>query len=247
MWKWIQAFASPKNFYRISQKIIPWFLAPFIILVLVGLYWGLIVAPVDYQQGESYRIMFIHVPAAWMSMFVYLVLAIAGGIGLIWQIKLAYVVAKVSAPIGAAFTFLALVTGAVWGKPMWGTWWVWDARLTSELILLFLYLAYMSLNNAFDNPKTASKASSVLAIVGLVNLPIIHYSVNWWNTLHQGASVSINKMAIQDADMLIALLLMGMAFKFLYGALMLMRARDEVLAREQNASWVKKVIMEHKQ
>ncbi len=246
MWKWIQAFASPKNFYQISQKIIPWFLVPFIILALVGLYWGLIVAPVDYQQGESYRIMFIHVPAAWMSMFIYLVLAISGGIGLIWQIKLAYVVAKVSAPIGAAFTFLALVTGAVWGKPMWGTWWVWDARLTSELILLFLYLAYMSLNNAFDNPKTASKASSVLAIVGLVNLPIIHYSVNWWNTLHQGASVSVNKVAIQDADMLIALLLMGMAFKFLYGALMLMRARDEVLVREQNSSWVKKVIMEHK-
>ncbi len=246
MWKWIQAFASPKNFYQISQKIIPWFLVPFIVLALVGLYWGLIVAPVDYQQGESYRIMFIHVPAAWMSMFVYLVLAISGGIGLIWQIKLAYVVAKVSAPIGAAFTFLALVTGAVWGKPMWGTWWVWDARLTSELILLFLYLAYMSLNNAFDNPKTASKASSVLAIVGLVNLPIIHYSVNWWNTLHQGASVSVNKVAIQDSDMLIALLLMGMAFKFLYGALMLMRARDEVLVTEQNSSWVKKVIMEHK-
>jgi heme exporter protein C len=246
MWKWIQAFASPKNFYQISQKIIPWFLVPFIILALVGLYWGLIVAPVDYQQGESYRIMFIHVPAAWMSMFIYLVLAISGGIGLIWQIKLAYVVAKVSAPIGAAFTFLALVTGAVWGKPMWGTWWVWDARLTSELILLFLYLAYMSLNNAFDNPKTASKASSVLAIVGLVNLPIIHYSVNWWNTLHQGASVSVNKVAIQDSDMLIALLLMSMAFKFLYGALMLMRARDEVLVTEQNSSWVKKVIMEYK-
>jgi heme exporter protein C len=246
MWKWIQAFASPKNFYQISQKIIPWFLVPFIILALVGLYWGLIVAPVDYQQGESYRIMFIHVPAAWMSMFIYLVLAISGGIGLIWHIKLAYVVAKVSAPIGAAFTFLALVTGAVWGKPMWGTWWVWDARLTSELILLFLYLAYMSLNNAFDNPKTASKASSVLAIVGLVNLPIIHYSVNWWNTLHQGASVSVNKVAIQDADMLIALLLMSMAFKFLYGALMLMRARDEVLVTEQNSSWVKKVIMEYK-
>lgn len=246
MWKWIQAFASPKNFYQISQKIIPWFLVPFIILALVGLYWGLIVAPVDYQQGESYRIMFIHVPAAWMSMFIYLVLAISGGIGLIWQIKLAYVVAKVSAPIGAAFTFLVLVTGAAWGKPMWGTWWVWDARLTSELILLFLYLAYMSLNNAFDNPKTASKASSVLAIVGLVNLPIIHYSVNWWNTLHQGASVSVNKVAIQDSDMLIALLLMGMAFKFLYGALMLMRARDEVLVTEQNSSWVKKVIMEYK-
>ncbi|BAF61720.1 heme ABC transporter permease [Candidatus Vesicomyidisocius calyptogenae] len=246
MWKWIQTFASPKNFYQISQKIILWLLIPFIILMLIGLYWGLIVAPIDYQQGESYRIMFIHVPAAWMSMFVYLVLAISGGIGLIWKIKLAYVIAKVSAPIGVAFTFLALTTGAVWGKPMWGTWWVWDARLTSELILLFLYLAYMSLNNAFDNPKTASKASSVLAIMGLVNLPIIHYSVKWWNTLHQSASVSVNKVAIQDVDMLIALLLMGMAFKFLYGALMLMRARDEVLVIEQNSSWVKRIIMEHR-
>ncbi len=246
MWKWIQIFASPKNFYQISQKMIFWLLIPFIVLILVGLYWGLIVAPIDYQQGESYRIMFIHVPAAWMSMFVYLVLAISGGIGLIWKIKLAYVIAKVSAPIGAAFTFLALTTGAVWGKPMWGTWWVWDARLTSELILLFLYLAYMSLNNAFNNPKTASRASSVLAIMGLVNLPIIHYSVKWWNTLHQSASVSVNKVAIQDVDMLIALLLMGMAFKFLYGALMLMRARDEVLVIEQNSSWVKKVIMEHR-
>ncbi|NYT52104.1 MAG: heme ABC transporter permease [Candidatus Vesicomyosocius endoextente] len=246
MWKWIQTFASPKNFYQISQKMIFWLLIPFIVLILVGLYWGLIVAPIDYQQGESYRIMFIHVPAAWMSMFVYLVLAISGGIGLIWKIKLAYVIAKVSAPIGAAFTFLALTTGAVWGKPMWGTWWVWDARLTSELILLFLYLAYMSLNNAFNNPKTASRASSVLAIMGLVNLPIIHYSVKWWNTLHQSASVSVNKVAIQDVDMLIALLLMGMAFKFLYGALMLMRARDEVLVIEQNSSWVKKVIMEHR-
>ncbi len=244
MWKWIQAFASPQIFYRISDKIIPWFLYPFIVLTMIGLYWGLVVAPVDYQQGDSYRIMFIHVPAAWMSMFVYLVMAIAGGIGLIWRIKLANVVAKVSAPIGAAFTFLALVTGAVWGKPMWGTWWAWDARLTSELILLFLYLAYISLNNAFDNPKTAAKASSILAIVGLVNLPIIHYSVQWWNTLHQGSSVSVNRVAIQDADMVIALLVMSVAFKLLYGALMLMRARDEVLVTEQNSRWVKAVVME---
>jgi len=148
MWKWIQAFASPQNFYRISEKLIPWFLYPFITLTLVGLYWALIVSPPDYQQGESVRIMYVHVPAAWMSLFIYVVMAVAGAIGLIWQIKLANVVASVSAPIGAAFTFLALVTGAVWGKPMWGTWWVWDARLTSELILLFLYLAYISLNNA---------------------------------------------------------------------------------------------------
>lgn len=241
MWKWIQAFASPQNFYRISEKLIPWFLYPFIALTLVGLYWGLVVSPADYQQGDSVRIMYVHVPAAWMSLLIYVVMAIAGAIGLIWQIKLANVVASVSAPIGAAFTFLALVTGAVWGKPMWGTWWVWDARLTSELILLFLYLAYMSLNNAFDNPKTAAKASSVLAIVGLVNIPIIYYSVEWWNSLHQGSSVSVTKVSMQ-IDMFIALMLMSFAFKFLYGALVLMRARDEVLIREQNSRWVKEII-----
>jgi len=241
MWKWIQAFASPQNFYRISEKLIPWFLYPFIALTLVGLYWALIVSPVDYQQGDSVRIMYVHVPAAWMSLFIYVVMAVAGAIGLIWQIKLANVVASVSAPIGAAFTFLALVTGAVWGKPMWGTWWVWDARLTSELILLFLYLAYMSLNNAFDNPKTAAKASSVLAIVGLVNIPIIYYSVEWWNSLHQGSSVSVTKVSMQ-IDMFYALLLISFAFKFLYGALVLMRARDELLIREQNSRWVKAII-----
>ncbi|RUM78086.1 MAG: heme ABC transporter permease [Candidatus Thioglobus sp.] len=242
MWKWIQAFASPQNFYRISKKLIPWFLYPFIALTLVGLYWALIVSPPDYQQGESVRIMYVHVPAAWMSLFIYVVMAVAGAIGLIWQIKLANVVASVSAPIGAAFTFLALVTGAVWGKPMWGTWWVWDARLTSELILLFLYLAYISLNNAFDNPKTAAKASSVLAIVGLVNIPIIYYSVEWWNSLHQGSSVSVTKVSMQ-IDMFYALLLISFAFKFLYGALVLMRARDEVLIREQNSRWVKAIVM----
>ncbi|HIM57855.1 MAG TPA: heme ABC transporter permease [Gammaproteobacteria bacterium] len=242
MWKWIQAFASPQNFYRISEKLIPWFLYPFIALTLVGLYWGLIVSPPDYQQGDSVRIMYVHVPAAWMSLFIYVVMAISGAIGLIWQIKLANVVASVSAPIGVAFTFLALVTGAVWGKPMWGTWWVWDARLTSELILLFLYLAYMSLNNAFDNPKTASKASAVLAIVGLVNIPIIYYSVEWWNSLHQGSSVSVTKVSMQ-IDMFIALMLMSFAFKFLYGALVLMRARDEILVREQNSRWVKAIVM----
>jgi heme exporter protein C len=244
MWKWIQAFASPKNFYRISGKLTPWFLYPFILLSIIGIFWGLIIAPTDYQQGDSYRIMFVHVPAAWMSMFVYFILAIAGGIGLIWQIKLASIVAKISAPIGVAFTLIALITGAVWGKPTWGTWWAWDARLTSELILLFLYMAYISLNNAFDNPKTAAKASAILAIVGLVNLPIIHYSVRWWNTLHQGSSIGVNKMAIQDSDMLIALLLMGLAFKFLYAALVLMRAQNEVLITEQNTGWVKQLIKE---
>jgi heme exporter protein C len=247
MWKWIQAFASPQNFYITSKKIIPWLLYPCIVLCIVGVYGGLFVVPPDYQQGETYRIMFVHVPSATMSMSVYFVMAVASGIGLIWQIKLANVVAKVSAPIGASFTFLALVTGAVWGKPMWGTWWVWDARLTSELVLLFLYLAYMSLGNAFDNPKTASKASSILAIVGLINLPIIKYSVEWWNTLHQSASIStvekISKPAI-DGSMIWPLFVMFIAFGLMYGALMLMRARDEMLIREQNSRWVKAIITE---
>jgi heme exporter protein C len=175
-----------------------------------------------------------------MSMTVYGIMAIAGGIGLIWQIKMAEVVAKVSAPIGAAFTIIALATGAIWGKPMWGTWWVWDARLTSELILLFLYLAYMSLNNAFDNPRTAAKASSILAIVGLVNLPIIHYSVKWWNTLHQGYTVGTG--GLKDPDMGIALGIMFLVFVLLYAALVTIKAKTEVLTREQNSRWVKDLV-----
>ncbi len=245
MWKWIQAFASPKIFYQTSEKIIPWLMAPFIALSLVGLYWGFVVSPADYQQGDSVRIMYVHVPAAWMSLFIYVVMAVASAIGLIWQIKLAHIVAKVSAPIGAAFTFLALATGSIWGKPMWGAWWAWDACLTSELILLFLYLAYISLNNAFDNSKTADKAAAVLAVVGLVNVPIIYYSVEWWNSLHQGSSISMTKVSMQ-IDMFIALMLMSFAFKFLYGALVLMRARDETLIREQNSSWVRAVVEENK-
>ena len=214
------------------------------VLIIIGLYWGLVLAPADYQQGESFRIIYIHVPSAWMSMLVYFIMAVAGGIGLIWQIKMAEVVAKVSAPIGATFTLIALITGAVWGKPMWGTWWVWDARLTSELILLFLYLAYISLNNAFDNPKTAAKASSILAIVGLVNLPIIHYSVKWWNTLHQGSMFNDISNPSIHPDMLWPLLIMVFAFQFLYGVLALVSARDEVLVREQNSRWVRAVVME---
>ncbi len=245
MWKWIQAFASPRNFYQISEKIIPWLMLPFVMLSLIGLYWGFVVSPADYQQGDSVRIMYVHVPAAWMSLFIYVVMAVASGIGLIWQIKLAHIVAKVSAPIGAAFTFLALATGSIWGKPMWGAWWAWDARLTSELILLFLYLAYISLNNAFDNSKTADKAAAVLAIVGLVNIPIIYYSVEWWNSLHQGSSINMTKVSMQ-IDMFIALMLMSFAFKFLYGALVLMRARDETLIREQNSRWVRAVVEENK-
>jgi heme exporter protein C len=243
MFKWFKKCASPQYFYQISGKIATVFLGIFLILTVVGLYWGLVIAPTDYQQGDSYRIMFVHVPAAWMSMFIYIVMAIYAVIHLVWNIKLTDVVVKVSAPIGAGFTIIALVTGSIWGKPMWGTWWVWDARLTSELILLFLYLGYIALYNAFDNYKVASKMSNILVLVGIVNIPIIHYSVKWWSTLHQGASVSVVKQSAIHIDMLIPLLIMAMAFKFFYGYLLLYTSKYEILVREQNSRWVKEEVL----
>ena len=233
--------ASPKYFYSIAGMLIPWLATASLLLFLAGLYYGLVKAPPDYQQGDSYRIMFIHVPAAWMSMFVYMVMAGAGAIGLIWRIKLAEVVAISSAPIGAWFTFLALATGSIWGKPMWGTWWVWDARLTSELILLFLYLGVIALYNAIDDKRTAARAVAILALVGVVNIPIIHYSVEWWNTLHQGPTITkLDKPSIH-LSMLIPLLLMAFAFKLYYIFVVLMRARCEVLERERNTGWVREL------
>jgi len=233
--------ASPKHFYRLAGLWIPWLAVICAGFMLTGLYQGLLVAPADYQQGESYRIMFIHVPAAWMSMFVYVVMAGAGAIGLIWHMKLAEIVAISSAPIGASFTFLALVTGSIWGKPMWGTWWVWDARLTSELILLFLYLGVIALYNAVDDKRTAARATSILALVGVVNIPIIHYSVEWWNTLHQGPTVTKFDTPSIDMRMLIPLLLMAVAFKLFYAVVVLMRSRCEVLQRERNTQWVREL------
>ncbi len=233
--------ASPKHFYRLAGLWIPWLAVICAGFMLTGLYQGLLVAPPDYQQGESYRIMFIHVPAAWMSMFVYVVMAGAGAIGLIWHMKLAEIVAISSAPIGASFTFLALVTGSIWGKPMWGTWWVWDARLTSELILLFLYLGVIALYNAVDDKRTAARATSILALVGVVNIPIIHYSVEWWNTLHQGPTVTKFDTPSIDMRMLIPLLLMAVAFKLFYAVVVLMRSRCEVLQRERNTQWVREL------
>ncbi len=233
--------ASPKYFYSIAGTLIPWIGSACLLLTLAGLYYGLLVAPADYQQGDSYRIMFVHVPAAWMSLFIYMVMAVAGAIGLIWRIKLAEVIAISSAPIGASFTFLALITGSIWGKPMWGTWWVWDARLTSELILLFLYLGIIALYNAIEDKRTAARATSILAIVGVVNIPIIHYSVEWWNTLHQGPTVTKFDAPSIDISMLIPLLLMAGAFKLFYAFVLLMRARCEVLNRERNTQWVKKL------
>lgn len=242
MFRFFHQLASPRYFYNIAGRLIPWLAVAFGLFTVAGLYYGLIVAPPDYQQGDSYRIMFIHVPAAWMSLFVYVVMATAGAMGLIWRMKLAEVVAISSAPVGAAFTFLALITGSIWGKPMWGTWWVWDARLTSELILLFLYLGVIALYNAVEDKRTASRAVAILAIVGVVNIPIIHYSVEWWNTLHQGPTVTKFDKPSIHIDMLIPLLLMAIAFKLYYGMVLLMRSRCEVLDRERNAQWVRELV-----
>ena len=242
MWTWFHKLGSPKHFYRISGYFLPWFGAGSLLLLLAGLYLGLYKAPPDYQQGESYRIIFVHVPAAWLSMFVYMVMALASAISLIWKMKLADVVAKSSAPIGASFTFLALVTGSLWGKPMWGTWWVWDARLTSELILLFLYLGYMALESAIEDKRVAARACAILALVGVVNIPIIHYSVEWWNTLHQGATVTKLDTPSIHPSMLWPLLIMALSFKLYYGTLLLMIARAEVLERERSSGWVQNLV-----
>ncbi|MGW8311150.1 MAG: heme ABC transporter permease [Thiogranum sp.] len=242
MLRFFHQLGSPKHFYRIAGRWIPWLATACVLLMLAGFYQGMVVAPTDYQQGDSYRIMFIHVPAAWMSLFVYVVMAVAGAIGLIWHMKLAEVIAISSAPIGASFTFLALVTGSIWGKPMWGTWWVWDARLTSELILLFLYLGVIALYSAIEDKRTAARATSILAIVGVVNIPIIHYSVEWWNTLHQGPTVTKFDAPSIDVRMLIPLLIMAVAFKLFYALVVLMRARVEVLERERNAQWVRELV-----
>jgi heme exporter protein C len=222
--------------------LIPWLAAITAILLLVGLYLGLFVAPPDYQQGQSYRIIFVHVPSAWMSMFIYTFMAVLSAIYLIWNIKLADVMARSSAVLGASFTALALATGALWGKPMWGAWWVWDARLTSELILLFLYMGYIALVMAIEDVRTAARAGAVLILVGVVNIPIIHYSVEWWNTLHQGPTVTkLDKPSIH-LSMLVPLLLMAGAFQLYYFAVVLMRARSELLDRERRSEWVRELI-----
>lgn len=237
-WSWFHQYASPKVFYPFAGRLIPWLWGITGILLAAGLYLGLFVAPPDYQQGETVRIMFIHVPAAWMSMFIYVTMAGAGAVGLAWNIRLAEVAASASAPIGATFTFLALVTGSLWGKPMWGTWWAWDARLTSELILFFLYIGIMALEASIDDAKRAARACAILALVGVVNIPIIHFSVEWWNTLHQPASVSkVGKPSIH-LSILIPLLTMALAFTVYYVTVMLMRMRADILEREKHTSWV---------
>jgi heme exporter protein C len=234
MFLWFHKLGSPPHFYRIAGKWIPWLTWIFLALLLAGLYGGLILAPPDYQQGESYRIIFVHVPAAWMSLFIYVVMAFCGAVIIVWRMKLAEVVLISSAPIGASFTFLALVTGSLWGKPMWGTYWVWDARLTSELILLFLYLGVIGLHNAIEDKRIAARAVAILALVGVVNIPIIHYSVEWWHSLHQGASLSKFDKPSMPPSMYVPILIMALAFQFYYALTLFHKCRAELLQRERN-------------
>ena len=219
----------------------PWFFVAAGLLAAAGLYIGFFVAPTDSQQGEAYRIIFIHVPAAWMSMFIYVVMACWAGIGLAFNTRLSSMMASALAPTGALMTFIALWSGSLWGKPMWGTWWVWDARLTSELILLFLYLGFMSLQAAIDDPRRADKAGAVIALVGVVNVPIIYFSVQWWNTLHQGASVSLTRSPSMATTMLTGMLIMALAFWMYSIAVALLRVRCIILERERNADWVRQL------
>ncbi len=240
--KWFHRFGSPPYFYRLAGLWLPWLSGIFAILLLAGLYGGLVWAPTDYQQGESFRIIYVHVPAAWMSLFIYMVMAFCGVVIMVWRMKMAEIVLSCSAPIGASFTFLALVTGSLWGKPMWGTYWVWDARLTSELILLFLYLGVMGLYGAIDDKRVAARAVAILSIVGVVNIPIIHYSVEWWNSLHQGPTVTKFDKPSIDVRMLIPLLLMALAFQFYYLIALFQSVRAELLQRERNSRWVEELV-----
>lgn len=221
-------FANPRRFMKLATVLSPWLAGVTVVLAAAGLYLGLFASPADYQQGETVRIMYVHVPAAWMSLFCYVGLAISAAVGLIWKHPVADVAARATAPIGACFTFLALLTGALWGKPMWGAWWVWDARLTSVLVLFFLYLGYMALNSAFDDPQRGSKASAILAMVGLVNVPIIKFSVDWWNTLHQPASIVRMGGPTIHPDMLWPLFLMIGAFTTYYLWVLMLRMRREL-------------------
>lgn len=242
----IHKLGSPPWFYRFAGRLIPYFWVLFCITAAIGLYLGLFRAPPDYLQGESYRIMYIHVPSAWMSMMIYAIMAVMGFIALVWRIRLMEILSISCAPIGAAFTLAALVTGALWGRPTWGAYWVWDARLTSELVLLFLYLGVMGLYSAFDEPRKAARAASLLALVGLVNLPIIHFSVQWWNTLHQGSSIGITGSSIHPS-MLWPLLIMAVATKFYFAATLLTRARVLLLQQDFRKGWVSQALQASEQ
>ncbi|TBW59412.1 heme ABC transporter permease [Marinobacter halodurans] len=242
MWQFFHKLGSPKWFYGIAGRLLPWFLVPGLLLLLTGIVWGLAFAPPDYLQGNSYRIIYIHVPTAFLAQACYVMMAVAGLVTLVWRMKLADVFVKAVAPVGAVVTFLALFTGAVWGKPTWGTWWIWDARLTSMLILLFLYFGAIALGNAIADEKSAAKAVAVLVLVGVVNIPIIKYSVEWWNTLHQPATLKLTEKPSMPPEMWVPLVLSILGLYLLFGWLACLRMQTEILHRERRARWVQELV-----
>ncbi|HVF35067.1 MAG TPA: heme ABC transporter permease [Candidatus Saccharimonadia bacterium] len=240
---WFHKLGSPPYFYRFAGRLLPWLYAVSLLVAVAGLYLGLVRAPADYLQGESVRIMYIHVPCAWMSLFAYFVMAAAGFVAVVWRIKLAELVAMACAPVGAAFTFVTLATGSLWGRPTWGTYWVWDARLTSELVLLFLYFGVIGLYRAFDDPRRGARAACLLALIGVVNLPIVHYSVEWWSTLHQGQSVRLMGESSIHPSMLLPLLMMALATHVYFFASVFARARVALIEQEGGKDWVRELAL----
>ncbi|MBS3803712.1 MAG: heme ABC transporter permease CcmC [Oleiphilaceae bacterium] len=239
MWQFFHKLGSPRWFYGIANRFMPWLLVMGLVLTLAGIVWGLAFAPQDYLQGNSYRIIFIHVPSAFLAQSIYVMMASAALVTLVWHMKLADVFVKAVAPVGAVLTFLALFTGSVWGKPTWGTWWIWDARLTSMLILLFLYFGVIALGSAISDAKSSARAVAVLVLVGVVNIPIIKYSVEWWNTLHQPATFKLTEKPTMPAEMWVPLLLVVLGLYLLFGWLAFYRMQTEILDRERRTQWVK--------
>ena len=244
MWTFIHRMASPRWFYQFSGRCLPWLGILAAAGIITGLTWGLLFTPPDAHQGDSYRIIFLHVPSASLSLMIYVSMAVVAGIGYIWKIKLADLAASCLAPIGASLCALALLTGSIWGKPTWGTWWVWDARLTSMLILLFLYLGLIALREAFDSKETASRACAILSMVGVVNIPIIKFSVDWWNTLHQGSTLKVVGKSHMAPEMLAPLLISIAGFYLFTMFVFLLRMRVEIIKREQRTSWVRSMLNE---
>lgn len=243
-WTWFHRFGSPPHVYAFAQRWTKWFGGAAALAMVVALYGGLVLAPPDYQQKDAFRMVYVHAPAAWLSLMIYTTMAVAAAVGLVWRMKVGHAAAAACAPLGAWFTVVALGSGMLWGKPMWGAYWVWDPRLTSELILLFLYLGYLGLRAGIEDPAKADKASGVLAVVGVVNVPIIKFSVEWWNSLHQTPTVMQMGKPKMDGDMLWPLLLMFVAFALYFVAVLLTRLRAELLRRERGASWVRQVVGE---
>ncbi len=244
---WFHKFGSPPTFYRVTALLSPWLFGAALLIGLVGMYWGLFVAPADYQQSDAYRIIFIHVPCAWMGLFAYIFMAANAFIALVWRIKISEILAMTSAPVGAFFTAITLATGSIWGKPMWGTWWTWDARLTSELVLLFLFLGVIGLYNAIEDRRQAARAAGFLALVGIVNVPIVHFSVSWWNTLHQGSTVRLLGPSRIDSSMLWPLLLLALATHIWFFASVFARSRVSLLELEGGKEWARDIALSAEQ